>query len=99
MIDPIGVTPGTVQGNRLETEGAAKVAPLKAASALQPAVVAETGARDAVKVMAAKPPVDVDRVQQIKKALHEGRYPIVPAKIADSIIAARYRWVETDDAE
>ena len=68
-------------------------------SAPQPVAVAETGARDAVKVMAAKPPVDVDRVQQIKKALQDGRYPIVPARIADSIIAARYSWVEENDAD
>ena len=99
MIDPIGVKPGTVQGNRLDLDGPTKVVPLKAVSAPQPAVVAETGARDAVKVMAAKPPVDLDRVRLIKEALREGRYPIMPAKIADSIIAARYRWVESDDAE
>ena len=99
MIDPIGVTPGTVQGTRVEPNAQAKVAPAQAVTSPQPAVVAETGARDAVKVMASKPPVDTDRVQQIKKALQDGRYPIVPAKIADSIIAARYSWVEENDAD
>lgn len=99
MIDPIGVKPGTVQGNRVETNASAKVAPVQAVAAPQAAAVAETGARDTVKMMAAKPPVDADRVQQIKKALQQGRYPIVPARIADSIIAAQYRWVESDDAQ
>jgi negative regulator of flagellin synthesis FlgM len=99
MIDPIGVKPGTVQGSRIDLKEPTKVVPLQAVTAPQPAVVAETGARESVKAMAAKPPVDVDRVQQIKRALQEGRYPIVPATIADSIIAAQYRWVEADDAQ
>lgn len=35
------------------------------------------------------PPVDADRVSQIRKALKDGTYPLVPTKIADAIIAAR----------
>lgn len=34
-------------------------------------------------------PVDHDRVEQIRNALREGTYPIVPARIADALIAAR----------
>ena len=41
-------------------------------------------------VSAAKPPVDVDRVAEIREALRDGSYPLVPAKIADAIIAAQY---------
>lgn len=94
MIDPIGVKPGTLQGTRIEPQDAAKVAPLQPVQAPAPAVVAETGAREAAKAMAAKPPVDVERVQQIKRALQEGRYPLVPAKIADRMIAAQLSWIE-----
>lgn len=36
-----------------------------------------------------KPPVDADRVSQIREALKDGTYPLVPTKIADAIIAAR----------
>jgi len=36
-----------------------------------------------------KPPVDTDRVSQIREALKDGTYPLVPTKIADAIIAAR----------
>ena len=36
-----------------------------------------------------KPPVDADRVSQIRQALQDGTYPLVPTKIADAIIAAR----------
>jgi len=35
------------------------------------------------------PPLDTDRVEQIRKALQEGTYPLVPTQIADAIIAAR----------
>lgn len=42
--------------------------------------------------MAASPPVDTDRVATIKKAIAEGRFPIVPAKIADRLIALRLQW-------
>ena len=40
-------------------------------------------------VNAAEPPVDNDRVAQIREALRDGTYPLIPAKIADAMIAAR----------
>jgi negative regulator of flagellin synthesis FlgM len=94
MIDPIGVSPGTVQSGRVENREAAKVVPLQAARAPEGAVLAQTGAREAARQMAVRPPVDQERVQVIKKALQEGRYPVVPAKIADRMIAAQMRWAE-----
>lgn len=33
-------------------------------------------------------PVDAERVDVIRKAVENGTYPVVPAKIADAIIAA-----------
>ncbi|MEO7913739.1 MAG: flagellar biosynthesis anti-sigma factor FlgM [Novosphingobium sp.] len=33
-------------------------------------------------------PVDVERISLIRKAIESGTYPIVPAKIADAVIAA-----------
>jgi negative regulator of flagellin synthesis FlgM len=38
----------------------------------------------------AEAPVDTDRVAQIRDAIEQGRYPILPAKIADAMIAARF---------
>lgn len=35
-----------------------------------------------------EPPIDADRVTQIRKAVENGTYPIVPAKVADAMIAA-----------
>ena len=94
MMDPIGVKPTLVPCGKLDQREAVKVVPLQAATRPQTAVMAETGAREAARAMAARPPVDQDRVQQIKKALQEGRYPLVPAKIADQLIAAQMRWAE-----
>ena len=41
---------------------------------------------DAIK--AGEPPVDVERVVQVRRAIEAGKYPITPAKIADAMIAA-----------
>lgn len=37
-------------------------------------------------------PVDTDRVAEIRKAIQENRYPLVPAEIADALIAAKLFW-------
>lgn len=55
------------------------------ASALRPGIANEVAADfDTIE-----PPVDADRVAEIRKALQEGTYPLVPTKIADAMIAAR----------
>ena len=71
MIDPIGVKPGTVPGGRVETDGAARVVPLQAVRASQPAAVAETSARETARSLAYRPPVDMERVLQIKRELQD----------------------------
>ncbi|RYY37097.1 MAG: flagellar biosynthesis anti-sigma factor FlgM [Sphingomonadales bacterium] len=35
------------------------------------------------------PTFDAERVAEIRKAIEDGRYPLVPAKIADALIAAK----------
>ena len=39
-------------------------------------------------------PVDTDRVSQIRTALKEGTYPLVPASVADAMIASRFMLIE-----
>lgn len=46
--------------------------------------------------LAAKPPVDAERVQQIKRAIANGTFPILPATVADRLLAARYEWMSDD---
>lgn len=50
------------------------------------AAQAQITARDA----GTAPPVDTERVSAIKRAVETGTYPILPAKIADAMIAAGY---------
>ena len=40
-------------------------------------------------VDAAAPPVDAERVKQIKAALADGSYPLIPTRIADAMIASQ----------
>jgi negative regulator of flagellin synthesis FlgM len=94
MIDPIGVKPATIQGGRVDSQETTKVVPIQAVRAPQPAAVAESSVRETARALAARPPVDMERVQQIKRALQDGRFPIAPSKIADRMIAAQLRWVE-----
>jgi negative regulator of flagellin synthesis FlgM len=42
--------------------------------------------------MAASAPIDTDRVATIKKAIAEGRFPILPATVADRLIALKLQW-------
>ena len=48
-------------------------------------IAVETNSR----ISAGPAPVEQDRVAQIRDALKDGSYPIIPAQISDAIIAAR----------
>lgn len=63
------------------------VAPAVQQGANAPAsgVSLEVGAR----IDTAQAPLDNDRVAEIREALKDGNYPLVPAEIADAIIAAQ----------
>jgi negative regulator of flagellin synthesis FlgM len=47
-------------------------------------------------VEAASAPVDAERVAQIRAALRDGTYPLVPTRIADAIIAAQISFTLPD---
>jgi negative regulator of flagellin synthesis FlgM len=77
---------GTVQAASLNvrlvrTAGGSSDQPVKAETAEATVVLGDT--LDAGDV-----PVNADRVKEIRKALESGTYPILPATIADGIIAA-----------
>jgi negative regulator of flagellin synthesis FlgM len=48
--------------------------------------------------MAATPPVDLERVARIRRAISDGTFPIYPAKIADRLIALKLDWNPNDAA-
>lgn len=98
MIDPIGFKPADlpdpVHVAHKPVDAAARVERVT----LPPVQVPpETGARVIAKAYASAPPVDLERVQQIKRAVQQGRFPIVPARIADRLIAAQLNWAAPDE--
>lgn len=66
-------------------KGEARTAPAAPSLPADKGLAVETGSR----VAAGPAPVDQDRVAQIREALRDGSYPIIPAQISDAIIAAR----------
>lgn len=63
---------------------AAPEAPRKAPEAAQPAVEVQA----APVVDTSQAPVDTNRVAEIRAAIEQGNYPLMPARIADAMIAA-----------
>ncbi|BBC72177.1 conserved hypothetical protein [Altererythrobacter sp. B11] len=61
-----------------------------AASKESKAAAAGTGGLTRTISAGQSAPVDHDRVAEIRKAVEQGKYPLVPAKIADAMIAAGY---------
>ncbi len=84
----VGAARAVTAGDRAQIEArGASPAPASPAAAAPPAsgISLEVTAASA----AAAPPVDAERVAQIRKALSEGSYPLLPAKIVDAMIAAQ----------
>jgi negative regulator of flagellin synthesis FlgM len=68
-------------------------APIEARVATPSPRTAPTGGGISLEVSAAAdsaaPPVDAERVAQIREALRDGSYPLVPTQIVDAMIAAQ----------
>ena len=76
------------------TVSTAPTAPTSSAPAPTPRAEAEMVTRSESLSAGVIPPVDNDRVQQIRTALKEGSYPLVPASVADAMIASRFILIE-----
>ena len=96
MVDPVGIK--GVAGERAVARVLQTVAitPTPAVTHDEPARAA--GLSTVVAQLSVKPPVDVERVQQIKRAVANGTFPILPATIADRLLAMRYEWMSHDEA-
>lgn len=82
---PIEVGPLRALGaieSRLARKAGESSEPSPRAAKAQPAVV-QSEALDAGEM-----PVDFERVQLIRKAVESGTYPLLPARVADAMIAA-----------
>jgi len=95
MIDPIGIKAASLGDRRLVRIDAAKV---DATPAVKTEVKPQTAATELSRTMAASAPVDAERVSRIKKAIEDGRFPTVPATIADRLLALKMEWNPNDKA-
>lgn len=62
--------------------------PVAAPAPAAQATAAATAVQTSQALNAGKPPVDENRVSQIKDAIERGTYPLLPTKVADAMIAA-----------
>ena len=86
-----GVSPASAADRAKARPASDGGAPSAGGSSASPAV----GTGVAVEIAAPVdngPPVDNDRVAEIRSALRDGTYPLVPAKIADAMIAAQLKF-------
>lgn len=86
----IGAVTANIAAKASTTTNASEASATQVAQASTPATA--SAPRSSVVTSEAldpgKPPVDADRVAQIRKAVETGNYPLVPARIADAMIAA-----------
>jgi len=57
-----------------------------------PSADATSSTGSLAKAIASSPPVDKERVAQIKRAIATGTFPILPATIADRLLALKLEW-------
>ena len=101
-MDSIGTTPlnGSGSVSRVAAPAATPVVQPAGQQAAQqaPAASNATQLSNLARTLAAEPPVDSDRIDEIKKAIQNGSFPILPATIADRLLALRLNWNGHDAA-
>ena len=97
MVDSVGVKPFTV-GDRSIGRIDRATAPRTIDTARNPAAQAPAPSRGIARELASAPPVDTDRVSRIRQAIANGTFPILPATIADRLLAFKLEWAPHDKA-
>jgi negative regulator of flagellin synthesis FlgM len=95
MVEPIGSKLSSLPVQRVVPATPA-AAPERVAPATVEAPV--QGIAGTARALAAEPPVDPERVARIKKAIADGRFPILPATVADRLLAFSLEWNPNDAA-
>ena len=81
---PMCIAPG------LRAQGAARAAGTAPAQAKVAAEEASAVPVSSVASAGVEPPIDQERVKEIRRAIEEGSYSVVPTRIADAMIAAGF---------
>ena len=100
MVDSLGATPlnGSGSVTRVAAPAAVPVVQPAVQQAADKAPAATTQLSNLARTLAAEAPVDADRIDAIKKAIQNGSFPILPATIADRLLALRLNWDGHDAA-
>ncbi|HXH16949.1 MAG TPA: flagellar biosynthesis anti-sigma factor FlgM [Sphingomonas sp.] len=97
MVDSIGAKPSVTGDRSVARVAAATPATMVQTPVRTPASVLPESIALA-KSMASSPPVDAARVAEIKKAIASGTFPILPATIADRLLALKLSWTSNETA-
>ncbi len=96
MVDSIATKAITTETRTAATAPVTAVVPAPAPATPAGGALDVAQTSDLARSMAAAAPVDGDRIATIKKAIADGRFPIVPATIADRLIALKLQWHPND---
>ncbi|SFO29542.1 flagellar biosynthesis anti-sigma factor FlgM [Sphingomonas sp. OK281] len=98
MVDSIGAKP-SVAGDRSVARIAAATPTMAVQTSVLPKQTSVAPESIAIaKTMASAPPVNAARVAEIKKAIASGTFPILPATIADRLMALSLAWNSNEKA-
>ena len=98
MVDAIGKTPGIAMQGVTKVAAPTPVVPTAAEPDAPTQAASTTALGGTARQLAASPPVDLERVTRIRRAIEEGRFPLSPSTIADRLIALRMDWIAHDEA-
>jgi len=95
MMESIGIK---ATGSVTRIASAAPVSPVRSTTTETTTPVAAPDPTALARSLASSPPVDSDRVSQIKAAIAKGTFPLLPSTIADQMIALKLAWNPNDKA-
>lgn len=96
MVEPTGFKPASIADRRLTP--VAPAAPVRATEAAVQATQTSTVAASLTQAAAVNAPVDAERVARIKKAVQDGKFPLVPSTVADRLLALKLQWNPNEPA-
>ncbi|GAA4768407.1 hypothetical protein GCM10023219_12940 [Stakelama sediminis] len=95
MVDSIG--PKAVSTPVRDVKSVAPTAPsVQAEQATTQQARSSDSIATAAKKLADKAPIDSDHVAEVRRAVKEGRFPILPATVADRLLALKMQWNPND---
>ena len=98
MVDPIEPKASASVDRRFAPVTPVSALPVPHSAAQADVVRAAPTVHALTKPAAAAPPVDLERVARIKKAIQDGTFPLLSATIADRLLALKLDWKPHDPA-